>query len=99
MDPLHRHVKLELFRSCRPHSWLGSWFQEYEPVMGAADDRVGGTGERNMALAGEQARGRVEPDPARPGQIDLGPGVQVGEVDFGPDGPSSAFTSALSWIR
>ena len=32
----------------------------------------------------EQAGGRVEPDPAGARQIDLGPGVQVGEVAVGP---------------
>ena len=38
--------------------------------------------QRNMAFAGEQAGGRIEPDPAGAGQVDLGPGVQVGEVRF-----------------
>ena len=38
-------------------------------------------GKRHMALAGQQAGRRVEPDPAGAGQIDLAPGVQVGEVD------------------
>ena len=36
--------------------------------------------QRQMALAAEQPRGRVEPDPAGAGQIDLGPGVQIGEI-------------------
>ncbi len=40
-------------------------------------------GERHVALAGEQAGGRVEADPAGARQIDLAPGVQVGEVDAG----------------
>jgi hypothetical protein len=35
-----------------------------------------------MALAAEQARGGVEADPAGAGHVDLGPGVQVGEVVF-----------------
>ena len=38
-------------------------------------------GERDVALAGQEARGRVEPDPAGAGQIDLAPGVEVGEID------------------
>ena len=38
-------------------------------------------GQRDMALAAEQARGGVEPDPAGTRQEDLGPGVQVGEID------------------
>ena len=50
-----------------------------------AGDRRGGAevrrgGDRDMALAGQHARGRVEADPASAGNIDLGPGVQVGEV-------------------
>ena len=39
-----------------------------------------------MAFAGQQARGRVEADPAGAGQVDLAPGVQVGEVDLGAAG-------------
>ena len=36
-----------------------------------------------MAFRGQQARGRIEPDPAGAGQIDLGPGVEVSEVVVG----------------
>ena len=36
--------------------------------------------ERQMALAAEQAGGRVEADPAGARQIDFRPGMQVGEV-------------------
>ena len=55
---------------------------------GDAGDRggvavVGGGGERDVALAGEEAGGGVEADPAGAGQVDLGPGVQVGEVVVG----------------
>ena len=54
----------------------------------ATDDRGGVTvmrrcGERDMAFAGQQARGWIEADPARAGQVDLAPGVQVGEVVIG----------------
>ena len=45
--------------------------------------RLWRAGQRNVAFAGQQARGRVQPDPACAGQIHLAPGVQVGEVDFG----------------
>ena len=45
--------------------------------------RFGGAGERQVALAREQARGRVETDPARARQVDFAPGVQVGEVRAG----------------
>ena len=37
----------------------------------------------NVAFAGHQAGGGVQADPARAGQVDLAPGMQVGEVDFG----------------
>ena len=40
--------------------------------------RRGGDGD--VPLAGQHARGDVEPDPARARQIDLGPGVQIGEI-------------------
>ncbi|GJE58172.1 hypothetical protein MPOCJGCO_0251 [Methylobacterium trifolii] len=40
-------------------------------------------GQRDVPLAAEQARRGVEPDPAGAGQVDLGPGVQVGEVGLG----------------
>ena len=43
--------------------------------------------QRNVALAAQQARGRIEPDPAGARQIDFGPGVQVGEVLVGAGGP------------
>ena len=53
-----------------------------------ARDRRGADGmrrarERDVAFAGEQARGRIEADPAGAGQIDLGPRVQVREVALG----------------
>ena len=52
------------------------------------------------AFAGQQARGRVEPDPARAGQKHLAPGVQVGEVLFGAAGAVERLSrQALSWIR
>ena len=40
--------------------------------------------QRQVALAAQQARGGVEADPAGAGHIDLGPGVQVGEVGLRP---------------
>ena len=53
------------------------------PEIGAAELVVRGRGERDVALAGEQPRGRVQADPAGARQVDLGPGVQVGEVRRG----------------
>ncbi len=55
-------------------------------VDGTADrggsDGIGGRSERDVALPGEQAGGGIKADPARAGQINLGPGVKVGEVSF-----------------
>ncbi|CAB4715302.1 unannotated protein [freshwater metagenome] len=42
--------------------------------------RVRGGRERDVALAGEEAAGRVHADPSGAGHEHLGPGVQVGEV-------------------
>ena len=56
-------------------------------------------GEREMAFAAEQAGGRIEPDPAGARKIDLGPGMQVGEVRVGAGGTVERFTSGLSWMR
>ena len=50
------------------------------PSIGAALLGVRGGAERDVALAGEQAAGRIHADPAGAGHVDLGPGVQVGEV-------------------
>ena len=53
-------------------------------VDGALDRRgarrLGRAGERDVALARQQARGRIEPDPARARQVDLAPGMEVGEI-------------------
>ena len=57
-------------------------------VHGAGHRRGAGVAgrrrERDVAFAGEEAGGRVEPDPAGAREIDLRPGVQVGEVRRGP---------------
>ena len=71
-DPRHLHVEGEVD--------IGE--------AGKARDRRGvaimrGGGERDVALAGQEARGRIEPDPAGAGQIDFAPGVEVGEIDVG----------------
>ena len=42
--------------------------------------RLGRAGERDVALAGQEARGRVEPDPAGARQVDLAPGMEIGEI-------------------
>jgi hypothetical protein len=40
-------------------------------------------GQRNVAFAGQQPGCRVKADPAGAGQVNLRPGVQVGEVVIG----------------
>ena len=42
--------------------------------------RVRGRGQRDVSFAGEQARRRIQTDPSGAGNVDLGPGVQIGEV-------------------
>ena len=39
-----------------------------------------------MPLTGKQAGGRIKPDPAGTGQIDLRPGVQIGKILRGAGG-------------
>ena len=65
-----RHLEADLAR--RPRRWC--------PRRGAASAGRRRAGERDVALAAEQAAGGVEPDPAAAGQVDLGPGVQVDDV-------------------
>ena len=53
--------------------------------VGQADHRCGvagisGTRERQVALAGKESRGWIEPDPACARQVRLGPGVEIGEI-------------------
>ena len=61
---------------------------------------VGRRGQRNVAFAGQEPRGRIEADPAGARQIDFAPGVQIGEVVVGAAGVRRAATrSGLSWMR
>ena len=48
-------------------------------------------GQRDVAFTGQQARGRVQANPAGARQVHLGPGVQVGEVDGGAAGAVQGF--------
>ena len=52
--------------------------------------------QRDMAFAGQEPRGRVEPDPAGAGQIDLAPGMQIGEVVIGARGAVERLHDRLS---
>jgi hypothetical protein len=56
-------------------------------------------GERDVALASQQPGRGVEADPPGAGEVDLRPGVQVGEVDLGARGPVERLRSGLSWMR
>ncbi len=48
--------------------------------------RIRRAGERQMTFAREETGRRVEPDPSRTGQVDLGPGMEVGEIVVGARG-------------
>ncbi len=69
VDPRHRHLVVELYLA-RAHQ--------------ARDRRrrlrVRRCRQRNVSLAREEPGGRVEAHPPRARQVDLGPGVEIGEV-------------------
>ena len=78
MDAANRHRELEVGADLFVAAvFLGE-------AEGAGDRcralRIGGASERNVSLAGEQAGRRIETDPAGAGEIDLRPGVEIGEV-------------------
>ena len=52
-------------------------------------------GQRNVTLAGQQARGRIEPDPSRSRQIDFGPGMQIGKIMVGAGRPVERYQVRL----
>ena len=43
-------------------------------------------GQWDVAFTRQQPAGRIKPDPARTRQIDLDPGVKIGEIDLGARG-------------
>ena len=64
-------------------------------LAGEADDgrgglRVWGGGDGEVTFTGHEARGWVKADPSGTGEIDLGPGVEIGEVMFGTGGTVEA---------
>ncbi len=69
-DHLHVEGKIDLCHAGRAGNRGGM------AVMGSGC-------QRNMALAGQQSRGRIKADPACAGQVDLDPGMQVGEILVG----------------
>ena len=75
VDPGHRHFEPELDLAF-----------VHPSGDGRRTRRLGRAGERNMAFAGQKSRGRVEAHPASPGQVDLSPCMQVGEVVRGARG-------------
>ena len=99
VDPRHRHVERELGHACRRSPWPDPWSEAERAGDRGGTQRIGRAGERDVPLAGEQARGRIEADPARARHIHLGPGVQVGEVDLRPRRPVERLDVGLSWIR
>ena len=71
-DARHLHVVLELGLALVDRA-----------RHGCCRARFGRTGQRDVALARQQPRSRVQADPAGARQVDLAPGVQVGEIDLG----------------
>ena len=53
--------------------------------------RIGGTGQWDVSLTGKQTRSGIQPQPARPGYVDLRPGVQIGKIMVGSDRPLQRF--------
>ena len=56
------------------------------PADGGRRAGLGRTTEGNMPFARQQTAGRIEPHPARAGQIHFAPGMQVGEIHLGTTG-------------
>ena len=73
---LHPHVEgeVDIGKTREPRDWRGVAIMRRR-------------GQGNVAFAGEQARGRIEADPARARKIDLDPGVEIGEVVVGAGRP------------
>ena len=57
---------------------------------GRGTRRGGRAGQRDVPFTGQQARGGVQAHPAGARQVDLTPGVQVGEIDLGAAGAVQA---------
>ena len=84
----------EGFGDARMFGHAGHGHVEIEGHIGRAGEaRDGGCvavmrrgGQRHMGFPRQKARCGVKPNPAGAGQIDLGPGVQIGEVMGGPHG-------------
>ena len=60
---------------------------------------VGGAGQRDVSLAGHQAAGRVEADPARADEEDLGPRVEIGRIALDPGRASQRLLVGLELDR
>ena len=67
-------------------------FAEFERAGdGGGAAGVGRAGEGDVPFAGEHAGGGVKADPARARKVDLGPGVEIGEVGCGTGGSVERF--------
>ncbi len=79
MDARHLHVEgkislaffFRLFRGTQGQEGAGN---------GSGIDGIGGAGQGNVSLAGQQSGCGVQADPAGAGNVDLRPGMQVGEI-------------------
>ena len=54
-----------------------------QPADRRCRGRIGGRGQRDVALTRQHPGRGIEPHPAGTGQVDLGPGVEIGEVGGG----------------
>ena len=84
VDAGDRHVVAEL-HPCVVH----------QPLDGRRARGLRRAGQRDVAFARQQARCGIEPHPAGAGQVHLGPGVQIGEVDLGAAGAVERFLVGL----
>ncbi len=90
-DPRYLHIEGE----------IGAGFGVAEETAG---DRRGvaemrGGGKRDVAFAGQEAGGRVEPDPTGARQVNLGPGMQVGKVVVSAGGAVERLQIGVNWMR
>ena len=69
------------------------------PVTGAALTGSGVAASGMWPSPANRPGGRVEADPAGAGQINFGPGVQIGEILRRPGRTLERLHVGLSWIR
>ena len=84
VDARHRHAVRE-----RHFCFVNQAFD------GRRTRRLGRAGQRHMAFTSQQPGGGVQANPSRAWQVDLAPGMQVGEVDLGATGAVERFHIGL----